>query len=50
MWVEEIDTTVREVAKEITIMTDVVSNVEEKITHGNEHSAQLLSKIEQIFG
>ena len=45
---EEIDTTVREVAKEITIMTDVVSNVEEKITHGNEHSAQLLSKIEQM--
>lgn len=45
---EEINSTVAKVEREIVGISEVVSEVEERIKQGNIHSTQLLNKVEQM--
>ena len=45
---EEINSTVAKVEQEIVGISEVVSEVEERIKQGNIHSTQLLNKVEQM--
>ena len=45
---EDINATVNDVGQQISEMTMVVSDIEERIRQGNVHSSELLQKVEKM--